>query len=263
MHIGPLHFGSALGFLALSALIPLIIMYLIRPNPKTLDMPSLMFFIRSAGSKKISSFFKYFVKDWLFIIQFLLILFLALTFTKPFSYYEHDVAAQNTVLVIDVSASSHTVEGVKSRFGIAVDKAVDNLGSRNSIVLAKDVPYLALQDGSYTEAKNFLQSLEPRETETNLGEAIILAGEVLAEEEGAVLVFSDFINTGGQDPETAKAVLQSKGLIVDFINTIKEKDKRDNVGIVGIDVDNVQTTLYVKNFNDKQEKVSLIMKIWF
>lgn len=257
MHIGPLNFGSTLGFLALLALVPLIILYLIRPSPKTLNIPSLMFFIRSAGSKKVTSFFKYFVKDWLFLLQLLLLLALAMTFTKPFTFYEHDVSAQNTVIVIDVSASSQTLEGIKSRFDIARSEAIDSLGSRNTIILAKDVPYLALKDASSSEAEDFIESLTPKDTETNLGEAIILAGEVLAGQEGRVLVFSDFINTGGQDPDTAKAVLKSKGIIVDFINTIKDKDKKDNVGIVEIDVDNVQTTIYVKNFADKQKKVTL------
>ncbi|RLE47761.1 hypothetical protein DRJ25_01630 [Candidatus Woesearchaeota archaeon] len=250
-----MHFGSTAGFLALLSLVPLIILYLIRPNPKIMNIPSLMFFIRSSGSKRVSSFFRYFTKDWLFLIQFFLVLALAMAFTQPATFYQLDVAAQNTVLVIDVSASSQTLEGARTRFDIARSKAIDSLGSSNSIILAKNVPFLALKDASYSEAKDFLESLEPKETETNLGEAIILAGEVLSGREGRVIVFSDFINTGGQDPETAKLILQSKGLVVDFINTFKEK--RNNIGIVDISVDEEMTTIYVKNFNDKQEKVDL------
>jgi hypothetical protein len=250
-----LYFGSTIGFLALISLVPLILLYLIKPNPKTINIPSLMFFIRSSGSKKISSFFRYFVKDWLFLLQFLILLVLSLAVAEPFSYYQHDITAQNTVIVIDVSASSQVKEGLRTRFDLSVSKAVDNLGGKNSIIIAKDFPHIALRDVSSREARDFLKSLNPRDTDTKLGDAILLAGEVLSGKEGRIIVISDFINTGGHDVDTAKSVLESKNFIVDFISVAGKK--KDNVGIINIDIDNVQTNIYVKNFNDEEKKVIL------
>lgn len=250
----PFQFANPQGLYALAALIPLILLYLIRPRPQPLAIPSLMFFLKSSGSKRLTSFLKQITHDWLFLIQLLLLLGLALTFANPFNNYQHDVTASNTVLVIDVSASSQVVEGTRTRFDLTISKAKDVLGSKNTIILAKDLPYIALQDASADDASRFLSGLAPKATSTKLGEAIILAGETLGSE-GRVIVISDFINTAGQDPNIAKSVLESKGLVVDFINIIQ--GKRENVGIIQMDAGNDQTTIYIKNYNDQSEDVAV------
>ncbi len=218
-----------------------------------MPIPSLMFFLKSSGARKLTSFLKQITHDWLFLIQLLLLLALALTFANPFHTYQHDVTASNTVIVLDVSASSQVSEGAKTRFDLAVAQAKKVLGSKNSIILAKDVPFLAVQDATADEAVKYLNSLEPRETVSNIGEAIILAGETLSE--GRVAVISDFINTGGQDPEIAKAVLESKGLVVDFINIAGPP--RRNVGIIQLDAGNEQSTVYVKNYDNAAQSATL------
>lgn len=84
-----------------------------------------------------------------------------------------------------------------------------------------------------------------------------MAGEALGDSEGRVVVISDFINTGGQDVEIAKSVLQARGIIVDFIAT-NEVDRR-NVGMTDIIADELQTTLYVKNFDSVQHSVPVVV----
>ncbi len=250
---GPFSVGNPSGLWALLALIPLIILYLIRPKPKMMPIPSLMFFLKSSGARKLTSFLKQITHDWLFLIQLLLLLAACLTFAQPFTKYQHDITASNTVIVLDVSASSQVEEGSRTRFDLEVAQAKKVLGSKNTIILAKDVPFIALQDASAEEATRFLNGLRPKETPTKLGEAIILAGETLSE--GRVVVISDFINTGGQDPEVAKSVLQSKGIVVDFINIAGTP--RRNVGIIKLDAGNDQTTVYVKNYDDAKISVPL------
>ncbi|RLE44819.1 hypothetical protein DRJ22_05400, partial [Candidatus Woesearchaeota archaeon] len=246
------HFENPFGAWAFLSVIPLIILYLVRPRPKPIEIPSLMFFIKASGSKKLTSFLKQVTKDWLFLIQLLIILLLALTFLKPFSNYTQDISAQNTVLVIDVSASSQVVENGRTRLDIALSKAKDFLGSKNTVILAKSVPKIALQDASPSEVRRFFKTLSPTDSPSQIGEAIILAGETL-KTKGRVVVFSDFINTGGQDPDIAKKVLESKGLTVEFVNTAKTK--RNNIGIVDIEADNQETTVYIKNFMDSEVSV--------
>jgi hypothetical protein len=250
---GPFNIGNPEGLWALLALVPLILLYLIRPKPKVMPIPSLMFFLKSSGARKLNSFLKQITRDWLFLIQLLLLLGLALTFAQPFTKYQHDVTASNTVIVLDVSASSQVEEGSKTRFELGVAQTKKVLGSKNTIILAKDTPFIALQDASAESASKFLNGLKPKETPSKIGEAIILAGETLSE--GRVVVISDFINTGGQDPDVAKAVLQSKGLVVDFINIAGPP--RGNVGIVQLDAGNDQTTVYVKNYDAQQKTVPL------
>lgn len=250
-------FENPSGLWGLAALLPLILLYLIRPKPTVMAIPSLMFFMRSSGRNKLTSFLKQFIRDLLFLLQLLTLLALILTLAKPFTTYTHDVTAQNTVIVLDVSASSQVQEGTRTRFNIGLDKATDVLGSKNTIILAKDVPLIGIKDATYQEARDYLTNLNPLDTTTRLGEAIILAGETLTNSEGRVVVISDFINTGGQDPDIAKAVLESRSIIVDFINT--QQGPRKNIGIVDLNIDEDQTTIYIKNYDKTERTIPLIV----
>lgn len=251
--MAPFELANPAGLYALLALLPLILLYLIRPRPKPMNIPSLMFFTRSHGSRRLTSFLRQITHDWLFLIQLILLAALALTFSEPFSTYQHDITASNTVIVLDVSASMQAKEGSSTRFAIGVAAAKKALGSKNSLILAKDTPYLALQDVTGEDVIRYLNALSPKDTASRIGEAIILAGEALGE--GRVIVISDFINTGGQDPDIAKAVLETKGLVVDFINVAG--DAKRNIGIVGLDAGADQTIAYIKNYNDRQEQITL------
>lgn len=246
--------GNSVGLLALLSLVPLILLYLIRPKPKLMTIPSLMFFMKATGATKLTSFLRQFLRDWLFLLQFLIIFLLASTLAQPFVNYFHDITAENTVIVIDVSASSQVKENGKTRFEIAVDKARSLLGSKNTIILAKDVAQIGIQDADTADTIEYLNALRPRDTPSRIGDAIILGGEVLAGKEGRLIVLSDFINTAGQEPHIAKAVVESKGIVVDFINTAAQ-ERRSNVGIVDLLVEPTTTTVYVKNFEPQQQKV--------
>lgn len=253
LSFGPISIGNPVGLYALLALVPLIILYLIRPKPKRMNIPSLMFFYRATGARKLTSFLKHITRDWLILIQLLALLAMALTFAEPFTVYQHDITSSHTVIVIDVSASSQATEGGGTRFSKEVSEAKKALGAQNTIVLAKDIPQIGLQDASSQEAIKYLNSLQPKGTISKIGEAMILAGETLSE--GRVVVLSDFINTEGQDPEIAKSVLQSKGLVVNFKNV--GSTTRKNVGIVDLDAGNDVSTVYVKNFDDEARFVDL------
>ncbi len=251
---GIVELGRSVGIWALLLLVPLIIIYLIRPRPKQMTIPSLMFFMKSSGATKLTSFLRQFLHDWLFLIQLLIVFLLASTIAQPYTSYQHDITSENTVLVIDVSASSQAKEDGKARFDIAIDKARSLLGSKNTIILAKDVAQIGIQDADVSDTIEYLNSLRPKDTASRIGDATILGGEVLAGKEGRVIVLSDFINTAGQDPHIAKAVVESQGKTVDFINTATG-DHRANIGIVDLLAEPTTTTVYVKNYESSQQKI--------
>lgn len=254
MQIGPISMDPV-GFWGLLALAPFIIIYLIRPNPKRREIPSLMFFLTSRKISKQSSFLRRLTRDWLFIIQLAILLFLIFQLFHPLTKYMHDITSENTVLVIDVSASMQANEGSKTRFEDAVSKALASLGRRNTLILAKSTPQLILQSGSSTETRDILKQLRPGATPSAIGEAIILAGEILTGKDGKVLVFSDFINTDGVDPQTAKVVVESKGIAVEFVDV--GQDNKANVGIVDMEIDDENTVVQIRNFNDVAVEVKL------
>jgi hypothetical protein len=246
--------GSSVGLLALLSLVPLILLYLIKPKPKVMSIPSLMFFMKASGATRLTSFLRQFLRDWLFIMQFLILFLLSATLAQPYVNYLHDITSENTVFVIDVSASMQAKEDSGTRFDIAIDTARSLLGSKNTIVLAKDVAQIGLQDADAVDTIEYLNALQPRDTSSRIGDAVILAGETLAGKEGRVIVLSDFINTAGQEPHIAKAVVEARGITVDYINVAGE-GRRSNIGIVDMLVEPTTTTIYVKNFEPEQKNV--------
>ena len=249
-----LGFENSIGLLALLSLIPLIILYLIKPKPKEIQVPSLMFFIKLAGSNIKSSFLRNILRDWLFILQFLAILLLALTFAEPYIAYEKEVIGENLAIVVDVSASSQVKENGKTRFDLAIEGIEKVLGNKNNLILAKSTPFFALREKSKNEVLDYLRKLKPTESRSKIGDAIVLAGESL-EGDGRVIVFSDFINTEGVSPIVAKNVLESKGIKVDFVNT--GKGNKRNFGFINLDLDNDKGSIFIKNFNNNEEKITV------
>ncbi len=254
MQIGPIIINST-GLFGLLALLPFIILYLIRPKPKKIEVPSLMFFLTARRISKQSSFLRRIIRDWLFLIQLVILLGLIFQLFQPLTKYMHDITSDNTVLVIDVSASMQVREGAKTRFENAVSKAYGLLGRKNTVILAKSTPQILLQSGSSGEAKDVLKQLKPMATPSAIGEAVILAGEILSGEEGRVIVLSDFINTDGVDPQTAKVILESKGVVADFIRV--GEYNRDNIGIVDVEIDNENIVVFIRNYNDASKAIDV------
>lgn len=242
--------ANSLGFLALSFLIPLIILYLIKPQPKKLEIPSLMFITQTYHKVKQHTFLKKILKDPLFILQLLVLLFLIFSLMQPWIELKETISAENTIIVLDVSASMQT----QNRFENAVKHAKSNLGGKNTIILSQTTPLIALQDAAKSEAKKFLSNMQPTDGTSDLGNAIILASE-FAKEESKVIVISDFIHTQGIAPLTAKSVLESKDIPIDFINVGTKSD--NNIGIIDARIEPEKTTVFIKNYNEEPATVTL------
>ncbi len=249
-----LGFETFIGLIALLSLVPLIILYLIKPKPKEIHVPSLMFFIRLAGSNIRSSFLRNILRDLLFILQFLAIALISLTIAEPYFTYETEVVGEKLAIVLDISASSQVKENGKTRFDLALENINKILGNKNNLILAKSVPLFALKDKSKQEVMDYLSKLKPTESRSKIGDAIVMAGESL-EGDGRVIVFSDFINTEGISPIVAKNALESRGIKTDFVNTAKTGKR--NIGITGINLENDKASLFIKNFNENDESIAL------
>ena len=67
-------FENSIGVYAFLSLIPFLIIYLIRPKPKSMEIPSLMFFMKARSVDKHRSFFRLLSVDWIFWLQLLALL---------------------------------------------------------------------------------------------------------------------------------------------------------------------------------------------
>ena len=247
--------GNLLGLFAFSVLIPFIIIYLIKPKPEKLKVPSLMFFLSKTQATTRTKFFRFLERNILFIIQLLVLLLLAFSLADPLILIRKDVVSTNIVFVLDASASSKTLEDGKTRFEISKEKIKELATTKNSLVLIKSTPVLALNDAGKSELIRYIDLAQPTDDLSDIAGGITLAGEILGERKGRIVVLSDFIHSKGISPEVSKNVLESKGIAVDIINT--KISKRNNLGIINMALSDNSANIYIKNYNEKEETAKI------
>ncbi|WP_406657547.1 BatA and WFA domain-containing protein [Methanolobus sp. ZRKC2] len=248
-------FETPLALIALLSVIPLIILYLLRPKPLQVMVPSLMFLMKVQEEKKrfYTSITKL-IKDPLFLIQLLVLILLALAAAAPFIETQEPLSGEHTVIIIDSSASMQTDD----RFDDAISKARDYVSKTNSIVLAGNIPVTMLERGGSDAAYQTLNSLEQGATVADISSAVSTGMRMLSDEGGRIIVISDFTSWDGDDPVNAKTLAQSYGLDVEYVLV---GTTTDNVGVIQGDVEAVDGsysyTGVVKNYKNSREMVEL------
>lgn len=247
-------FSNPLALLGFAALVPIIILYFIKPKPRDVFIPSLMFMQEiEKREDKLSSILKRFVRDPLLLIQLAVISFITLAAASPFYFSRESVEAENIALVLDASASMQATDVAPSRFAKAVELAGSAFSEKDriSIVVAESVPAVVLKEGSGSEAKAALSRLKPKATSANLNDAILLSKELLSGENKRILVFSDFSNA---DASLAKKITGAEGIGVDFFRVGSEGR---NIGIVGLKRLKEGYSILVRSYVDREEAVSI------
>lgn len=247
-------FQRPLGLLALIAVAVFIMLYLRRPKPQDKVIPSLMFIMQDNKRSKQYSFFQKLMTNLLFLLQLFAVLGLSLVAAAPFVKLDYDVTLENTVVILDVSASMQAREKGISRFDKALEGAKKVLSGRNSIIMAENAPLIVLENENTEIALDVLSKIKPRATTTNLGDALLLAKDILGDKPGRIIVFSDFIATEGPDIEVVKAALSSDDKIVDFVDV---SNKANNAGIIRLEAAKYNTKVYVKNFNSVPKRTTI------
>jgi len=250
----------------LAVLIPVIILYLLKPKPKDLHIPSLMFIISIEQRKRFRSFFKKLFRDPLLILQLLTLCLLVLALANPFyTTEERKEITQNVVIVLDGSASMSARDVSPSRFGRAKDlalEAVNSLGDQDkvSVILAENLPILLLNQGDKKKALAILNSLGPKDTPTGVGNAILLARDIIRDSEinKRIIVISDFSHYDGMDPLAAEKNAFADGISVSFIKTAGEGE---NIGIINARAGRRETQCFgeavVKNYAKESQSVEV------
>lgn len=238
------------GLIFLSLLIPLFLLYLIKPKPMRRTIPSLMFILKDTGRNKINRLFRNWLADLLLLFHFIIVLALALSLAQPYINVPQSLFVQDTILVIDVSASMR----VDDRFDDAIDLAIDSLAERNTIILAQGFPELIAEGVPATRARSILRDLEVKDTTTNLADSIQLANQYSGPNTNVVII-SDFLPSAGNLELTAQLdALQSKGAIVTK-HVLGEPVP--NVGIVDLAVRDDTSKVWVKNFDSRPTEATL------
>jgi hypothetical protein len=248
-------FDNILALGALISVIPLILLYLLRPKPLQVQVPSLMFLLDIKEEKKrfYTSISKI-VKDPLFLIQLLVLILLALAAASPYYETEEALSGDHTVIVIDASASMQT----DNRFNDAISKAEDYVSKKNTIILAESSPVTVIEGEGADATYDMLDTLEAKATVADLSSAISAATRLLSEEGGDIVVISDFTNWNGDDPVNALKLAESYSLNVEFVIVGNDAD---NIGFIqgGIETDDDSYTYtgVIKNYYNSRQTVDI------
>ncbi len=216
-----------------------------------------MFFLKELQYQGLKlTFFTSLLRNLLFLLQFLAITALATAIVKPYTSVPESIAVENTVLIIDVSASSQTMmPSGKTRFETEISLAKNALGRRNTIIAAGRFPEIIIENAKPEDAEAALSTLEPKDVPSNLYDALVFAGDILKEQKGKVVMFSDFLDTNVDlDLTVAQKMLESVGIITEFKSVASEAK---NIGIVDLTIEEDKTTVVIKNFNTEEANVPI------
>ncbi|AKB82231.1 hypothetical protein MSBR3_1653 [Methanosarcina barkeri 3] len=248
-------FENPLALAALLSVIPLIIIYMLRPRPTVLAIPSLMFVLKlERERKRVYASLTKIVRDPLFLIQLLMLVLLSIGAAGYYYTSQEPLSGEHTVLVLDTSASMQ----VDSRFDDAVKIADGYVSKKNSIILASDTPLLALDGGDASSAKDILNKVKPGAGTADLSAAITTGMRSLSTEGGRIIVISDFTNYKGDDPVASKNLAESYGISANFV---KVGSPADNIGIINGWIEATDGkygyTGVIKNYKDHSENVKI------
>ncbi len=249
-----LPFQRPFGLWALAAVAVFVILYLRRPKPQEKVIPSLMFIMQDKKRSKQYSFFQKLMTNLLFLLQLFIIIGLSIVAAAPYIKLKYDETLENTVIILDVSASMQAKEKGISRFDTALEGAKKALSGRNSIIMAENAPLIVLENEKSEIALDVLSKIRPRATTTNLGDALLLAKDILGDKPGRIIVFSDFLSTEGPDIEVVKATLSSEDKLVDFVDV---SNNAKNTGIIKLETGKYNTKVYVKNFDNVPKETEI------
>ncbi|RLM59293.1 hypothetical protein DVK02_00645 [Halobellus sp. Atlit-31R] len=236
-------FLSPLGLAALLAAVPVIILYLVRPDPRRVPLPTLRFLTDSDGTASSTPLLERLKRSALLLLQLLAIVLFATALATPYVPVSESETVEETVLVVDTSASMSVESGGATRFDRAVAAARDATTSTTSVVAVDGDAAIRLRGGSAADAEETLSSLRPTDAPGDLRIAVSRATS-LAGENARIVVVSDF--AGGTDWETAVQAARARGLTVDLRQF--DGGGGDNVGIVDRRFSGERVTVSVQNF---------------
>ncbi|MBM3309781.1 MAG: VWA domain-containing protein, partial [Candidatus Altiarchaeales archaeon] len=248
-------------------IIPVILLYLLKPKPKIVKFPTVMFIKRIEETKRFSSLLNKFIRDPLLLIQMLMIILLAMAIANPYAIMEKQSMEDEAIaIVLDSSASMQSTDVNPNRFAAAVGKARDIVkntgeGSKVSLILAENIPITVLENGGPKKALEVLDKVMCSDTTTNTPDALMLAKDLLSQSKlkKKVYLLSDFSTTEG-DLTANRRILALNGISVYFIKTNEEGN---NLALVDMEArrasmnkNSMYLTYTINNYDNVEHEVT-------
>ncbi|MDX1746713.1 MAG: BatA domain-containing protein, partial [Halobacteriales archaeon] len=206
-------FLRPIGLLGLLALIPLVLLYLLRPDPATVRLPTYAFLGGSEEQGGRRAVLERLRRSLLLLIQALVLVVLATSLAAPYIPVSEEVTVEETVVVLDTSASMATRDDGTLRFGRARSRALEATSSTTSVVVSATPARVLLRRGTVADARSTLEEATvtdaPGDLRTAIDQATSIAGP-----DARVVVVSDFADS--TDWRTAVRAARARGLRVEL-----------------------------------------------
>lgn len=188
---------APLGLLLAALSIPLAALYFVRLRRRQVTVSSLLLWKSAQRSRQLATPFERFRRHWLFWLQLLCFLLLALALAR-FSLKSSSLPGSTLVVILDSSASMAATDVSPSRFEVAKAqgiKAIDHLPSEGEVMVLTAGPRPKVQQ-SFTRdrasARAAVANLKVTEAEGSLKNALRLALTLAKERpEVELLILSD------------------------------------------------------------------------
>jgi len=229
------------GLLALSALVPLTIFYLVRKKPEEQIMPSMMFFFQDKKSGKAYMALRTLLRNMTLIFHILMVAGFAAALAHPF--LEAPSQTDETVVVFDNSASmSNDIDEAQT----FVKK---NLGEKNTLITVGEEVEVPLEKASAGQVMNHVKSTKSKDVKSDVTTGL----ETASDYEGTVVVASDLDQTvSSTSSEDIVDEMRNSGRDV----KVMETEEDNSWGIVNVEPGEKETSVDVKNFQEEDERIT-------
>jgi len=240
-------FLTPLGLVALLAVVPLVILYLVQPDPRRIELPTLRLLLDDDERDASNPLLERLRRSLLLLLQLLVIVGLAVALAGPYVSVSESQTIEETIIVLDGSASMGVETDGGTRFSAAVAAAREVTTGTNAVVFAGAESRIVLRSGGSDEVDGALDGLAVVDAPTDLGAAISQAASI-AGENARIVVLSDFADDAGWTDAVRSA--RARNLQVDLRQFAGGGTA--NVGIVDRAFSGRNVTLSVKNFGSER-----------
>jgi hypothetical protein len=240
-------FSTPLGLLALGTLIPLILIYILQPDPEKLRVPTMEFLPNVDDEGGTNPILERIRRNLLLFLQIAVLILAAIALGSPFVDVTRSEVADETVVVLDATASMAVEDGGATRFDRASNYAAEEVTGTTTVIVVGSSTNVVLEQGSANEARSSIEAATVTDASGTLADGIS-RGVEFADEETRLVVASDFAGTS--DWEGAIEEARAQNVPVEL--TQFAGGGGDNVGIVGSSFGGGTVTVEIANFGDSE-----------
>ncbi|WP_208023515.1 BatA domain-containing protein [Halorussus pelagicus] len=246
-------FLRPLGLAALAAAVPVLALYLLKPDPERRSFPAVEFLVGDRETSRRHPALRRLRRNAVLAVQLLAIFALAVSLAAPYVPVSETRTVSETVVVADASASMATQSGGTARFDRAISVAKGAATEETSVVVAGAETAVVARRAPPAEARTALDGLAVSDAPGDLRAAIDRAAAV-AGEDARIVVASDFASGNWR---SAVDSARARGYDVSLRQFAGGGSA--NVGVVEYAFADGTTSVRVKNFGEGEatRKVTL------